>query len=182
VLLEAILQATLDELTDVGYSRLTMESVAARARTGKASLYRRWPSRVDLVVDAVRHTMPDFGAPPDAGDLRHQLLTSLRRCADDIHGPSGQAARGLIAEAVRNPDLLRIIRTLVTENVCTPILEVLRRGVVRGDVRAGALTPRVAAVGTDLLFLHYLLHGSPIGDPVLAEIVDDVLLPLVRPA
>jgi hypothetical protein len=80
---------------------------------------------------------------------------------------------------VRSPDLLRIIRALVTENVCTPIMEVLRRGVVRGEVRAAALTPRIAAVGTDLLFVHFLLHGSPIPDAVLAEIVDDVLLPLV---
>lgn len=182
VLLEAILQATLAELTAVGYSALTMESVAARAGAGKGSLYRRWPNRADLVADAVRHAMPEFVSTPDVGDLCAQMFATLRHCADDIHGPAGQAARGLIAEAVRNPDLLRVIRTQVTEMVFTPMLEVLRRGVVRGEVRPPALTLRVAAVGPDLLFMHYLLHGSPIADNVLAEIVDDVLLPLVRPA
>lgn len=181
MLLEAILQATLAELTEVGYSALTMEAVATRAGAGKGSLYRRWHSRADLVADAVRHAMPEFVSTPDVGDLRTQMFATLRHCAEDIHGPSGQAARGLIAEAVRNPDLLQVIRAQVTEIVFTPMLEVLRRGVVRGDVRPAALLPRVAAVGPDLLFLHYLLHGSPIGDEVLAEILDDVLLPLVRP-
>lgn len=61
------------------------------------------------------------------------------------------------------------------------LLEMLRRGVVGGGVGPTALSPRAAAVGPDLLFLHYLLHGSPICDEVPAEIVDDVLLPLVRP-
>lgn len=181
VLLDAILQATIDELTEVGYSELTMESVATRARASKGSLYRRWPSRADLVADAVRHIIPRFVTPPDDGDLRHQMLGVLRGCAGEMQGPSGQAARGLIAEAVRNPDLLQVIRTQVGEMVFTPMLEVLRRGVVRGDVRPAALTPRVAAVGPDLLFLHHLLHSDEIGDEVLVEIVDDVLLPLVRP-
>lgn len=179
MLIEAILRATLDELTERGYAELTMDAVAARAGAGKGSLYRRWPGRAELVADAVRHAMPEFVPPPDDGDLRDQLTAALRRCADDLHGPSGQASRGLLAEAVRSPDLLRIIRALVTENVCTPILEVLRRGVVRGEVRAAALTPRIAGVGTDLLFVHFLLHGSPISDAVLTEIVDDVLVPLV---
>lgn len=179
MLIEAILRATLDELAAVGYAELTMDGVAARAGAGKGSLYRRWPSRADLVADAVRHAMPEFVTPPDDGDVRAQLTAALRRCADDLHGPSGQAARGLLAEAVRSPDLLRIIGTLVTEKVCTPIIEVLRRGVVRGEVRPSALTPRIAGVGTDLLFVHFLLHGDPIPDAVVAEIVDEVLLPLV---
>lgn len=178
-LIAAILRATIEELSEVGYPALTMEGVAARAGAGKGSLYRRWPTRADLVADAVRHVMPQFTVPPDDGGLRAQLLAVLRQCADEMHGPSGQAARGLIAEGLRHPDLLRIIRQLAGEKVCVPSLEVLRRGVVRGEVRAGALTPRVAAVGTDLLFLHYLLHGSPIADEVLVEIVDEVLLPLV---
>jgi len=179
VLLDAILQATIEELTEVGYPELSMEAVAARAGASKGSLYRRWSSRADLVADAVRHAVPKFPVPADEGGLRDQLTAVLRRCAEELHGPSGNAARGLIAEAVRHPDLLRIIRQLACERICASSLEVLRRGVVRGEVRASALTPRVASVGTDLLFLHFLLHGDPIEEPVLVEIVDEVLLPLV---
>jgi len=84
-----------------------MDAVAARAGAGKGSLYRRWPGRAELVADAVRHAMPEFVPPPDDGDLRDQLTAALRRCADDLHGPSGQASRGLLAEAVRSPDRRR---------------------------------------------------------------------------
>jgi AcrR family transcriptional regulator len=176
----AIFGATLDELTEVGYAELKMEHVATRARASKGSLYRRWSNRAELVADAVHHTLPTCFDPPDTGSVREDLLCCLRRGAQLLNGPSGEAIRGLMAEAIRNPDLMEVVRVRFVEPIVERFLDVLRRGAARGEVRPGALTPRIASVGSDLLRQYFLLHPTPIPDRVLVEIVDEVVLPLIR--
>jgi AcrR family transcriptional regulator len=176
---EAIHQATMDELKDVGYGQLTMERVAARAHASKASLYRRWPSRAELVVDALRHHMPDYGPTPDTGDLRDDLLTLFRKIAANLAGPLGEAGRGLIADVLRNEDLREALRTQLIDPSESLTLDVLRRALLRGEVRPGALSQRVATVGPTLLRQHFMLNGD-ISEATICEIVDEVVLPLVR--
>ncbi|HEY6425054.1 MAG TPA: TetR/AcrR family transcriptional regulator [Pseudonocardiaceae bacterium] len=176
----AIFEATLDELTAVGYAELKMERVAQRARASKGSLYRRWSSRAELVADAVHHSVPGCGELPDTGNVRDDILTCLRRVAGLLNGASGEAARGLMAETFRDPDLMEIVRTRFIEPGGSLLLEALRRGAVRGEVRATALTPRIATVAPDLLRQHFLMYGSPIPDRVLIEIVDEVVIPLIQ--
>ena len=177
----AIFEATLAELTAVGYAELTMEHVAHRAHASKGSLYRRWSSRAELVADAVHHTLPGCAEPPDTGSVREDVLACLRGFATLLNGASGEAVRGLIAETIRNPDLMEVIRIRFIDPSVNLFLDVLRRGAVRGEVRAAALTPRIASVGPDLLRQYFLVHCTPISDRVLIEIVDDVIIPLIRP-
>jgi AcrR family transcriptional regulator len=180
VLHEAIYQAALDELSEVGYAELTMDRVAARAKASKGSLYRRWPSRVELVVDAIRYAVPQFSPTADIGDLRAELVAQFRQFAEHINGPAGEASRGMIVELMRNPELREAFQKHLIDPVLAPMMEVLRRGVVRGEVRPGALTPTIARVGPTLMRQHVLLYGPPIEDEVLLEIIDEVVLPLVR--
>ncbi len=177
----AIFEATLEELTAVGYVELTIERVAYRAGASKASLYRRWSSRAELVVDAVHHTLPSLGEPPDTGSVREDLLACLRAVATLLNGLSGEALRGLMVETLRNPDLMEVIRIRFIDPNVSLFLDVLRRGAARGEVRAAALTARIASVGPDLLRQYFLAHRPPIPDQVLIEIVDDVITPLIRP-
>ncbi|MGH3768314.1 MAG: TetR/AcrR family transcriptional regulator [Pseudonocardiaceae bacterium] len=176
----AIFEATLEELTAVGYADLKMEHVANRARASKGSLYRRWSSRAELVVDAVYHTIPSCAERPDTGCVRDDLLGCLRGFATLLNGPSGEAIRGLMAETIRNPDLMEVVRVRFIDPGVGLFLEVLRRGAARGEVRATALTPRIASLGPDLLREHFMVHRTPIPDRVLTEMVDDVLIPLIR--
>ncbi len=176
----AIFEATLDELAAVGYAELKMEHVASRARASKGSLYRRWPSRAELVADAVYHTFPSLGEPPDTGSVREDLLGCLRGFASLLNSPSGEAIRGLMAETIRNSDLMAAIRVRFIDPGVEHVLEVLRRGALRGEVRIGALTNRNASLGPDLLRQYFMVHHSPIPEQVLLEIVDEVVLPLVR--
>jgi AcrR family transcriptional regulator len=176
----AIFEATLEELTAVGYTELTMERVARRAGASKTSLYWRWPSRAELVVDAIHHTLPSLGEPPDTGSAREDLLACLRAVATLLNGLSGEAIRGLMAESLRNPDLMEVIRMRFIDPNGSHFLDVLRRGAARGEVRATALTSRIASVGPDLLRQYFLAHRPPIPDQVLTEIVDDVIMPLIR--
>lgn len=177
----AIYQATLDELRAVGYADLTMERVASRARASKGSLYRRWPSRAELVVDAVHNTLPSCGELPDTGSVRGDLLGCLQGFVRLLNGPSGEAIRGLLAEVIRNPDLREVIQTRFVDPGVMVVLEALRRGAARGEVRTGALTTRIASVGPELLRQHVLVHGTPVPEQVLIEIIDEVVLPLICP-
>jgi AcrR family transcriptional regulator len=176
----AIFEATLDELTAVGYAELKMEHVANRARASKGSLYRRWSSRAELVADAVHYALPYRAESPDTGSVREDALSCLRGFANLLNSPSGEAVRGLIAETIRDPDLMEVIRTRFIDPNTEVFLDALRRGAARGEVRVTALTPRIASVGPDLLRQHFLVHRPPIPDQVLIEIVDEVLIPLVH--
>jgi AcrR family transcriptional regulator len=100
VLNAAIYQATLDELAESGYAGLTMERVAERAKASKASLYRRWPTRIELVTEAVRNTLPTPESVPDTGGLRGDLIAALSLAAHVLSGPAGEALRGLLGEAL----------------------------------------------------------------------------------
>ena len=175
----AIFEATLDELTEVGYAQLKIEHVANRARASKGSLYRRWSSRAELVADAVHYAFPHCAELPDTGSVREDILSCLRGTANLLNGPSGEAARGLMAETIRDPELMEAIRIRFIDPGIDLFLDVLRRGAVRGEVRATALTHRIASVGPALLRQYFLVHRSPIPDHVLIEIVDEVVLPLV---
>jgi AcrR family transcriptional regulator len=177
----AIYRATLAELTENGYAELTMDRVAARAKASKGSLYRRWGSRAELVVDALKSTQVRYSAPPDTGDLRGELIELMRRVAQSHSGMRGEAIRGLVAEVSRHPDLMRTLRAEVVDTALAPMLEVLRRGVVRHEVRPSALTPLVARVGPSLLRHRMLTFGTTeLEEGFIEDLVDQVLLPLVR--
>jgi AcrR family transcriptional regulator len=181
-LLTAIFEATLAELAESSYAELSMERVACRARASKGSLYRRWPSRAELVGDAMRYHRPEPVQAPDTGNVRDDLLGFLRGMGELINSADGDAVRGLLAEAVRDPELARMVRERFIEPSLAQVLDVLRRGAVRGEVRPAALTHRMATVGPWLLRQHFMIYGGPVPDSVVVEIVDDVLMPIISAA
>lgn len=176
---QAIFVATMAELLESGYPRLTMDRVAARARTSKASLYRRWPNKASLALDALIDSFPDVEDLPETGELRGDLRAVLRHMASVMTGPSGEVIRSILMDAAADPEIARDARALLMSRRHVPYLAVLRRWADRGAVRPGALTERVASVGPCLLREHFFLHRAPIPDHVIDEIIDDVLLPLV---
>ncbi|MEO3802615.1 TetR/AcrR family transcriptional regulator [Nonomuraea sp. B1E8] len=176
----AIYQATLDELAEVGYSGLTMERVAERARASKASLYRRWPSRIELVMEAVYSSLPTPESSPDTGNFRDDLVAMLRRTAQALSGPAGEAMRGLLGEALRNESPLNAMRRSSQGAGRKMMEEIVRRAVERGEVDPGDVTARRLDAGQALLRHHFLFEGTPIPDSLVVEIVDEVLVPLLK--
>jgi AcrR family transcriptional regulator len=176
----AILDAVLAELTDVGYARLSVEGVAERAGASKASLYRRWPGKVELVMDAVYHVLPDPDCPPDAGTLRGDLLALFRTVAHQLAGPAGQAMRGLLSDALRDEGRAAQLREYARGTSQQMVREVVRRAGERGELDAAAITPRQLETGHALMRFHFLVNGPPIPDEVIVEIVDEVVLPLLQ--
>ncbi|KAB8181331.1 TetR/AcrR family transcriptional regulator [Microbispora catharanthi] len=175
----AIFQATLDELAEAGYAGLTMERVAERARAGKASLYRRWPTRIELVMDAVYHVLPVPSSVPDTGSLRTDVLAALREAARLLSGPAGEAMRGLLSEALADEARAAAFRRRSHGLGRSLMQEITRRAVERGEIDASAVTPRRLDAGQALLRQHFLFAGPPIPDELIVQIVDEVVVPLL---
>ncbi|MEU7080861.1 TetR/AcrR family transcriptional regulator [Streptomyces sp. NPDC046409] len=179
---EAILQAAAEVLKESGVPALTMDEVARRAGTNKNALYRRWPNRVALGVAAYRRLAATETALPDTGSLRGDTLEMLRRANSTWSSPYGEILRGLIAAAGSAPDLLAELRNPAADSAHEAAwLTLLSRAVARGDAAPEALHPRVAYAPMALLRNEYVMLGVPtVPDAVLAEIVDEVFLPLVH--
>lgn len=177
----AIHQATLDELAEVGYAGLTMERVAERAKASKASLYRRWPTRIELVMEAVYRSLPTPESSLDTGNLRDDLVAMLTRTAQALSGPAGEAMRGLLGEALRGESPLGALRRTSQGMARKLMEEIVRRAVERGEVAQEDVTPRRLDAGHALLRHHFLFEGPPIPDHLVVEIVDEVLMPLLKP-
>jgi AcrR family transcriptional regulator len=176
----AIYDAVFDQLQRVGYVGLTMEGVAAGAHTGKAALYRRWPRKEDLVVDALEHALPSPAELPDHGDVRDDLLDLLRRLAAMLNSPTGCALQCLMAEIDRDHPFARLLHQRVKEPRKQMFLNLLRRAADRGQVRPEAASPLVAEVGPALVMQRFLTDGPPVPDDYVVSVVDDVVLPLLR--
>ena len=175
----AIFEATLAELAEVGYSRLAMERIAARAGASKASLYRRWPSRAELVIAALGHHYGESEPAPDTGNLRDDALTLLRLGATRLNGIFGVAARGLMAETLTDPDRTASLRANMFTSRNRIMREILDRAVARGEISPAAVTQQLLELAPALVDHHFLMHGAPIPDEVLTGIVDNILLPLL---
>jgi AcrR family transcriptional regulator len=181
----ALLRAAWAELVAVGYAGFTIDGVAARAATSRPVLYRRWPTRSELAIAAIRHHgRQNPVAVPDTGSVREDLVELLR---------AGSAARRKLAvlfsvqmgeyfaETGTTPAELR---TAFVGELRQPwsIDQILRRGVERGEIDPAKLTPRLASLPADLLRHELLMTLQPVPDKVIREIVDDIFLPLVSPS
>jgi AcrR family transcriptional regulator len=178
----AILEATLVEIDLSGYGALSMERVAERARASKASLYRRWPSKVELVLAAVYGRLPEPAAAADTGSLRGDLLALFRSAAGPLAGPAGTAIRGLISEALRDPELAAQLRRYTRGRGVAAMRDIVRQAMERGELPPAMITARQLEAGLSVMRFHFLVHGGPVPDQVIVEIVDEVVLPLLYAA
>ncbi|MBB4932686.1 AcrR family transcriptional regulator [Lipingzhangella halophila] len=178
----AILDATLAELADVGYQELTMEGVAERAQASKASLYRRWPSKATLAMDAAYSALPSPEKVADTGSLRGDLLAMLRDATDQLSGPAGQAILGLMGDALASPERATEIRAHSRGSSLRSARTIVRRAAARGEVDADAITDLQLQTIQALMRHHVISVGIPVPEDAINGIVDEVLLPLFRNA
>lgn len=175
----ALLEAAWDELVAVGFAKLTMESVAARARTGVAVLYRRWPRKDDLVVAAMGH----YGAThpvdiPDTGSLRGDMLAFLASISDGRVGFTAIVSSvfaGLLADSGLTPAEVRN-QILADRPLWSD--ELFRRAHERGEIDLDRLPPAVLTMPFDLVRHDILMTMKPLPPERITSIVDDLFLPL----
>jgi AcrR family transcriptional regulator len=175
----AICDATLALLLEVGYDRMSMDAVAARAHASKATIYRRWPGKQELVLDAVRARGVGLTVAEDTGSLRGDLMATYRSA---IHGSAADDA-DLIAGVLRamrtTPELADCVRSQVIESKCDVSRVIVARAIARGELPAETDPLILHEVASALWFHRVLVVGGPVDDGFIAHVVDDVLMPLL---
>jgi AcrR family transcriptional regulator len=172
---EAAIEATLDLIAEHGIRGLTTNAVAGRAGISKATLYRRWRSKQELVVDAVAALVSDISVP-DTGTTRTDLL-ELMRNAVRVYGGSREAGvmPSLIDAMSRDAELAGAVRNSFLARRRAALRAVLERGMQRGDLRADLDVELALDVLGGPLFYRLLVTGGPIDDR-LAEGVADLIV------
>ncbi|WP_181804475.1 TetR/AcrR family transcriptional regulator [Streptomyces shenzhenensis] len=172
-------EAVLDLLREVGYDALTMDAVAARTKSSKATLYRQWGGKAELVAKAVRFQKPGgaFGEI-DTGSLRSDLHALTLRSDDCDMEQSSALMRGLAMAIHGNPDLLKAFKEHLIEPEMAQFHQVLQRAIERGEVRAD--NPAIDFV------MHMMIGGfaarslideQPPTQAFLLSYIDAVVLP-----
>jgi AcrR family transcriptional regulator len=182
---QAIRDATIAELASVGYGSVTIESVAARAQTGKASIYRRWPTKQELVVDSVGCLLSgpllSVAGPQldDTMSTRDAILALVRQAAEAMTGPLGDAMRSIMGESLRDQEFSSTVECDFHDPRKQALIDLLERGVARGDVRPDAPRALVPDVLAGALIQRFLVRRQPVRDVDLVAIVDGFVMPAV---
>ncbi|MEO7123096.1 MAG: TetR/AcrR family transcriptional regulator [Lacisediminihabitans sp.] len=176
-LMEAIHTATLLELSDRGYTGVSFEGVARRAQTSKPVLYRRYRNRAEMVLDAIGQTAAQQVVAPHKGSLRADVMSVLEQVNQQFSRFDAEVYRGVIGESDDSllDDALNAVGALNSQTMGV-ILETAR---ARGELGQGQLPERVVLLPLALL-RHELLFGHSVDARTIADIVDQVYVPLVR--
>jgi AcrR family transcriptional regulator len=176
----ALLEAAWQELVEAGFARLTMESVAARAKTGVAVLYRRWPNKDDLVLAAIGHYGTTYPVEiPDTGSLRGDMVALLSGFSDtrvSFAAIVSAAFSGLLASTGLTPAQVREKILADRPRLSDPIFT---RAHERGEIDLGRIPPAVLTMPFDLMRHDMLMTYKPIPPERVLAIVDDLFMPLV---
>lgn len=171
----AVLNATVELLGEVGYRALSMGAVAERAGVHRPAVYRRWPSKCHLVIDAVSDGL-GLDPTPNTGDLRADLVAGMTALVDSLAGtPLGRVLPGLLADLAADPELAEQFRQRVflprRETTAAALRSAIDRGEVRADLDMDFVLDAVAAP----LYLRALLGHLPLTREIAGQSVDSVL-------
>jgi len=179
VLERALLDAAWAELKAVGYTQLTYDAVAIRARTSRPILYRRWPNKHDLVMAAMRNHAPILSGPvPDTGSLRGDVIALLERGAKQLRVVGQDVVLGLLADIISSHE--QVSQAMHVDSVSKEVMTtILKRADARGEVDLVTIPERVITLPLDLNRHDILITGKPPSRAMILQIVDTVFLPLV---
>ncbi len=170
-----VLEATQDVLIEVGFDQLTIDAVAERCGMSRATIYRRWNDKTELVVDAVTELLPS-PAVPDTGDLRTDLLECGRAFVQS--GERNQRVLVALLAAIPNHPQLR---TKATDPLATPYVNlfrvVLQRAKTQGQLRIGSDIDLLASTFSAVAFERVAGYGLAVDEAFVVRVVDGLLLP-----
>jgi len=175
-----ILDAALDVLSEVGYGNLTMDMVAARAHAGKGTMYRRWRSKDELIIDAVgrmKVTRVDLAHPPQSGSLRGDLLALYRPQSMEETERTLSIMAGLAGLLASDASVASEVHTAVVGPWANAHRIIMQRGIERGEVRPDADIETLSLITPSLAAYRSLVQRLPFDFEFLSSIVDSVLLP-----
>jgi len=178
---QAILDAAIELLMEVGYDRMSMDALAERARAGKATIYRHWSGKAEVVAEAVRcRKCDDFSSPEDTGSLRGDLLAVLNRSRESFTEEDAALLIGMVSAMHDDQELATLVRAQVFEAKQGMYDEIVARAVGRGEPVSAGAAAVANEVSSALFFNRVAMGGGEIDSAFVLHLVDDVVIPLLR--
>src|SRR6478752_3406171 len=174
-----LLAVTLKLLQQHGYERLTVEAVATEAKASKATMYRRWPSKADLVLAAFIEGTRESAVPPHTGSLRGDLL-AIGASVCQHSQEHASTMRAVLNEMSRSVALSAAMQDKFVHHRNLSINEVLAEAVDRGEIDAEAINPEIWDVLPGYLVFRALVSERPPTDETVRALVDEVLMPSLQ--
>ncbi|MBO0692467.1 MAG: TetR/AcrR family transcriptional regulator [Acidimicrobiaceae bacterium] len=175
----AILDAALALVIEVGYDRLTMDAVATRARASKATIYRRWAGKKELIVEAIGcHFEENVAEPKDTGSVRGDLLWLAEQAPANMREVDSRLILGLAQAALSDPGLCVALSEHAGAGKRRAAEIIVERGVARGELPAEA-DPSLLVEIAPAVLLTRLLNGQGLDHAFLEHLVEDILLPVL---
>jgi AcrR family transcriptional regulator len=174
-----LLAVTLQLLQQHGYERLTVDEVAATARASKATMYRRWPTKAELVLAAVLSGVSQVAVPPDTGCLRTDLLEIGNTVAEQV-GRHAATMRAVLVEISRSPALNDVLQHQFFGERQKLITHVLRQACDRGEIDADAVDDDLWDLLPGYLAFRAVIQSRPADSRTVAALVDEVVIPRLK--
>jgi AcrR family transcriptional regulator len=178
-----ILAAAIDVLADAGFDGMTIDMVAARAKAGKATIYRRWPSKADLVLDAVARMKAgelDREHLPDTGTLRGDLVAMIGPRSIEEGERKLRIMGGLFDMIANSPELADAVHEAIIAPRTAVNRLFLQRAIERGEISPDCDVDTLSVLGPAMAAFRVLVQKEPVDAEYLVSLIDGVLLPAAR--
>ena len=180
-LIQAVHAAALAEISENGLRGASMDRIAKRAGTGKATLYRRWPNvralGLDVFLATIAEAVPQ--AFPNTGSLREDLVDSMKSFTSSFRGPMAVVLRELMSESAHDSALIEEFNRRLGDPMELELVNVLQRAMARGEIPTKPIDPLIFELPDALISHRLLLRGEIIDDITCEHLVDNVILPLL---
>jgi AcrR family transcriptional regulator len=171
-----LLAVTLELLQEHGYDRLTVDAVAAKARASKATVYRRWPSKAELVLAAFIEGVRQVAVPPETGTLRGDLLRQGEVICEHGRQHAG-TIRAVLVEVSRSPALYDVMQHQFIEQRRALMNHILQQAVDRGEIDQAAIDDELWDLLPHYLIFRSIFPGRPPTRQTVQALVDHVIIP-----
>jgi AcrR family transcriptional regulator len=178
---QAILDAALELLMEVGYDRLSIDALAERARAGKATIYRHWSGKAQIVAEAVRRLKADtMTVPVDTGTLRGDLISEMVQVCSSMSTEDAAIITGVMSAMRTDAELAGLIRSQVLDSKRGKFDGIIERAVSRGELPEGSSAELVEEVIPAMVINQLVIQGLCLDDQFATHVVDDIVLPLLQ--
>jgi len=175
-----ILDAALEVLAETGYDGMTIDMVAARAKAGKATVYRRWSSKAELVIDAVACMKKEDLSPeklPDTGTLRGDLIAMIKPHNIQDAEKKLRVMAGLMSLLSSAPELAETAREAIVEPRAAVNRMFIQRAIDRGEISADVDIDLIASISQSMVSFRTLMLRKTVTRDYLISVLDNVVLP-----
>jgi AcrR family transcriptional regulator len=178
---QAILDAALELLMEVGYDRLSIDALAERARAGKATIYRHWTGKAQIVAEAVRRLKADaLNVSIDTGTLRGDLISEMAQVCSSMSSEDAAIITGVMSAMRTDAELAGLIRSQVLDSKQGKFDGIIERAISRGELPAGSSAELVEEVIPAMVINQLVIQGLCLDDQFATHVVDDIVLPLLH--